>query len=1268
MLPSGQRPMAVLPHDKIRTLHRAIVEARLTGNRTALLGGIDAAFVDSLPTASDPSGQIFSDLHTLNATEQLGDGSVPLGLWLDNALSLAGQRVEAEVIREIQELARGGGGARAPTTVLTPRSARPMPLYPDDATRALCERIDAARARKRRLEEVGVDTAEIEREIRDLRRQLREGGQLRAGDALGGGSYLLLNQVGRGGFAIVWEAYDRERGERVAVKVLHANLAGDRIRLERFSRGARIMADLVHEAIVGVLEPYAEEGGFHYFVMELLPGGDLRRAVLDQRLAGEALIDAILRVGDALAGAHRKGLVHRDIKPANILLDASGAPLLTDFDLIGGADTTGGTRTGAIGSWIYAAPELLHRPQDADARADVYGLGMTAIFGLHGAELPMDVLRGADSIIAGLPCNTATKAALRRAVDWDPKARFTDAAELCAALRLARETAEPEPPPPELPPPPEPPPPARAPIDLAGQDLRSKNLAHADLRGADLRRVDLSGAMLSGADLAGARLTDAKLVRADLRGASLVEADLCGVDLSFGRLEGADLRGAALDGACFDAASLVGAKVDGLAGCRTLGAALPQPEDIMPMVASASACRALVFRPDGALLATAHDSGAVYVWDAVTGAAIRALKGHTARVRCLAVSLDGQTLATGSTDMTVRIWQIATGRCIGLLKGHSGPVRGVAISPDGQTLISAGDTAVRRWLITGGSTTHVFKEHTAPLWSAAMSPDGQVVACGAGDGSIALWQTSTGKLLSTWRAQPTPVLGLAWSPDGQLLASAGDVTIRLWRSSSGQAVRTLKGHSAMVRSVAWSPDGQILVSGADDCTLRLWRATTGELQQVIEGHTRAVTSVAISPDGQTLAAGAVDRPLTLWQMSTGRARHRSRARPALVQSVTVSPDGQTLAVGADDWTVTLWTISTGQALRVLKGHRASVRSLSFCPDGQTLAVGADDGTITLWQPSTGQSLRILKGHSSAVQSLSFCPDGQTLASGGDDRNLLLWQLSSGQRLGTLGHSGAVRSVAWSPDGQTLASAGDDWSLLLWQPSRGKSQPVQSTHETPVRSPDGQTFASGAGALYPRIETLRPDGRLQRTLSGSSGAGQSLAWSPDGQTLASGGVDAQVRLWSPSTGNTRMVLRGRAAAHGLAFSPDGSVVYAGAEDGSFTAWETARGEVLRSSSGLTTPTVCASFSSDCRVLAGATHDGAVELWDTMTGSCYARLVKLPDGWVAFTPDGRYKFEGRLDGAFWHAISLRRFEPGELDRHLPAPLRLPHDAPLSPQPGP
>jgi hypothetical protein len=97
LVSSAQVPVTILPRQQIQRVHAAAVAAQLTSSRAALLGGIDLAFVDSLTICTNPSSQILSDLHGLNAAEQLSDGAVPLRIWLENALALAGQRVEADV-------------------------------------------------------------------------------------------------------------------------------------------------------------------------------------------------------------------------------------------------------------------------------------------------------------------------------------------------------------------------------------------------------------------------------------------------------------------------------------------------------------------------------------------------------------------------------------------------------------------------------------------------------------------------------------------------------------------------------------------------------------------------------------------------------------------------------------------------------------------------------------------------------------------------------------------------------------------------------------------------------------------------------------------------------------------------------------------------------------------------------------------------------------------------------------------------------------------
>jgi hypothetical protein len=313
----------------------------------------------------------------------------------------------AAVARGIREAITG---AAAPVLA-------PEPAYESAEIRALAEQIERARLRKAAVAGTGASTAAIDGEILALRRRLRDGGQLRAGDALGDGRYLLLHALGHGGFGAVWAAHDRTHGEQVAIKVLHPSQAREASRRERFFRGARVMGSLRHEGVVRVLEPRGEDGGYLYFVMELVAGNDLYRTVVEKRLRPEDVVPLILRVAEALEEAHARGIVHRDVKPANIVLDASGMPKLTDFDLVAAKDTTGGTRTGAMGTFLFTAPEQMNNAKEADARADVYGLGMTALFCLHGKELPAIVTRKPERVIAALACSDAVKEVLTRAIE-----------------------------------------------------------------------------------------------------------------------------------------------------------------------------------------------------------------------------------------------------------------------------------------------------------------------------------------------------------------------------------------------------------------------------------------------------------------------------------------------------------------------------------------------------------------------------------------------------------------------------------------------------------------------------------------------------------------------------------------------------------------------------------------------------------------------------------------------------------------------------------
>ena len=334
------------------------------------------------------------------------------------------------------------------------------PEYPDPVTRDLSQTLEKAYERRAELELNGESTRDINETIVGLKRRMREDGHLKEGDFLLDGRFRLQELAGQGGFAQVWKAYDRDRHEFVAVKVLHTQHGRDKSRRDRFFRGARQMSRLRGLAgVVDVLEIECKDGGYHFFVMEYLAEGDFRRAVCGKRLSIEERLAVILEVGETLGKAHERGIVHRDVKPANILLDAGHRPKLTDFDLVRAADTTGGTRTSMLGTFLYAAPEAMSDAKEAAASADVYGLGMTAIFALHGEDLPANVvMRRLPEFLASLEVSEPVRQVIEKAVEWEPEDRWSTAGEVSAALKTALESNDP-------PPVDEPPPVEELPVD-----------------------------------------------------------------------------------------------------------------------------------------------------------------------------------------------------------------------------------------------------------------------------------------------------------------------------------------------------------------------------------------------------------------------------------------------------------------------------------------------------------------------------------------------------------------------------------------------------------------------------------------------------------------------------------------------------------------------------------------------------------------------------------------------------------------------------------
>lgn len=491
--------------------------------------------------------------------------------------------------------------------------------------------------------------------------------------------------------------------------------------------------------------------------------------------------------------------------------------------------------------------------------------------------------------------------------------------------------------------------------------------------------------------------------------------------------------------------------------------------------------------------------------------------------------------------------------------------------------------------------------------------------------------------------------GIVVSPDATLLAAAGERgTLVLFDAGSGRLLRRLEGHdpeanvTGAVFGIGMTPDGRRLYSADEAGHIRAWSLPDGTpLSDWIVADTGrppaepVMQAMALNRQGTRLVTGDEKGRLILRDSRNGRVLRSWQAHDKAIAptpfALRFSPDGQRLASAGEDGTARLWNVADGTPIRTFTGHASDVETVAFSPDGTLLVSADDDGLVMLWKVDSDERPRVLRGHHGMVIAAVFTEDGRGLVTASRDNTLRYWDVATGVTLRVLQDPEAgIWSVALA--GEHLYTSANDGTVRRW-PLRMPGQQIIDIGEAAAWSaalaPDGQTLAVGMENGELRMYDL-PAGTLRQSISPThEGAILRIAFGPDGRWLATGSSDGAARLWRlddpdrvPQPPHPLHVHQNGVQA--VAFSADGRRLATAGGDGRIGLFsvDSGQGQTYEAHDGRVASV--AFDASGAHLLSAGSSDGRLRLWLTANPETPPQeLLQAQDAltWASLRPDGR-----------------------------------------------
>jgi WD40 repeat protein len=991
-------------------------------------------------------------------------------------------------------------------------------------------------------------------------------------------------ELGRGGMGVVYKAIEIKLNRVVAVKMILAGGHASGPALLRFLGEAKAIAQLRHPNIVQLFEA-GQHQGLSYFTLEYVEGGNLARRINGHPMPLRDAVRLLIQLARGIHYAHQCGIVHRDLKPANVLLEGD-TPKITDFGLAkrieGGSDLTA---SGAImGTPSYMAPEQAESgktKRPITTAADIYSLG-AILFETMTGRPPFRADSAIDTILQVLSHEPPAPRKFNNRIDRDleticlkclekePAKRYGSAEALADDLErwVAGETIRARP---------------------AGYVERG--LKWARRRPAVAGMIAVS--VLALAALAGlfvhnhfeiareqAQTQDALIKKQQAFVAeqkALVKSNETLESLKLEQEKTTDLLKRQERTSYLHAIMLADREIESAYTGRVEELLRSCPEGLRrwewhrlhhlanseQFAVKQPGVAALRWSADGRQLHTfaapgpGESSWQRKSWDVATGSEIpgsqagfggRLLNEHADKDFVAAVRRDAFVRMYVSPDSTRLVQQtrvpeftLRTAEAAALVGFLAGPVlvAPVDLPPMHSLKIAAfGD---------GAETSLADSASAGPPDFLEWSPDGRRVF-GLDHGCVTVWEAASGK--SVWRKHDE-------KREGVLFQGAGDFKRFRWEYRGPDLFYGLNNeyYRISLMRIMWSPDAKrvaLVCTASQGGFAQVWDAETGQeimLIHAAEGYT--LTSLAWSPSSQHLAAlwrywlvpAGASVPQTyvkIWQAADGAetARIALGSQQAAV-SFAWGRDSARLAtahheskLGPNHGTqVKIWNTFQAKEVCTLAGETGMIHQLSFSPDGTRLLTAGDARSNRVWNALSGLEISRLEGFGIELSGSPWNKDGQFLLGrcrNGEGVNaemlLRVWDSSTGKEVFTPKPRETMFDAAeWSPDGQRLATL-EDGVARVWEVPR-KVQPLLGG----VPSPDGRQIAMVENIGRPAIRVRDVSGKELFYAGHGGGAVTDLAWSRDGQRVASASDDRTVKIWDAADGKVVRAYTGHTGA-------------------------------------------------------------------------------------------------------------------------------------------